>query len=108
MTQNDRNTVGALAEVCERVHGVKINGDVSEVKACFNCQHRAACAVQYALKEFGRIAGHVTGDLLINSKIGDVIADNCYMYEKDELNNSESSSEIRAREAVEDRLAGGM
>jgi len=80
----------------------------NEVKACFNCQHRGACAVQYALKEFGRIAGHVTGDLLINSKIGDVIADNCVMHEKKEGHDAESSIEMREREAIEDRLAGGM
>ena len=91
MTQNDRNTIGAL----------------SEVKACFNCRHRGACAVQYALKEFGRIAGHVTGDLRINSKICDVIADNCVMYEIEE-HDAESSIEMREREAIEDRLAGGM
>lgn len=107
MTQNDRNMIGAIADVCERVHGVKIDGKVAEVKACYNCRHRGACAVQYALKEFGRIAGHVTGDMLINSKIGDVIAANCVMYEKEE-HDAESSIEMREREAIEDRLAGGM
>ena len=80
----------------------------NEVKACFNCQHRGACAVQYALKEFGRLVGHVTGDLLINSKICDVIADNCCMYEKEELDIRESSIEMREREAIEERLAGGV
>jgi hypothetical protein len=83
----------------------------NEVKACFNCQHRHPCAVKYALKEFGRIAGHVTGDLRITSKIGDVIADNCVMYEKmehDMEHDAESSIEMREREAIEDRLAGGM